>query len=612
MGMPVQVFPTGPPPPPPVPNKAQLSAPTNNANRSPSPSRKSPQPQSFEPPPLGCRPEIKIPPNPMATLRKVPTPKPKDDFWVEEYKRERSKSPMPGSADATNQNENSNQGSNNDSYQLPEPVRQANAANQQNNNVPARNEQVNKVDSPQPNLARQSSLKNDFNQNNNTFNNNNANYNNNFNNNNNFNTNNNSNYINNNVNNQKSDSPQQRIYSPFSSSSPTPNLPKPLSPIKLTQDNNVPIYVRSAQRKTSPSPTPVNCNNSPHESQQETPTYYVRSHQRPNATPPPPVPAASTFQKQPSVEQPKTSAQAHPQNIPIYTRPTRSVAPSPPPFQKQASLEQKPQPQTQQRPAYQTQSQYQQQANENVPIYVRSTQSQPRVLSPPPVSHQQNVSSFQKSIFPLHIHSLKLQAGNQNVQSVNQTVPPPWMAKRRDAVDAPEWVNQNENNFQRPTSATSANGYQQQNNNQNAQNNFAANQYATSNVNTNTGNNLAGKERVVPITFDETVTKILTSPAGFTAQPYQNTTPQYNRVQAPYSPTGKHKNLPSSPSLLSDSKTLSISKATRTRQITMVIQINLSIKAITIGTQRPSNNRSNSNNNNNERLDKASCRQPTS
>lgn len=377
-GMPVQVFPTGPPPPPPVPTKAQLNAPANNANRSPSPARKSPQPQNFEPPPMGCRPEIKIPSNPMATLRKVPTPKPKDDFWVEEYKRERSKSPMPGNVEA---NAPSNQ-ANNDLTHLPEPVCQANAAIQQNNSVPARDEPVNKVDSSPPSLARQTSLKND--QNNNNFNNNNFNNNynnntNNFNNFNNYNTNN-----SNTLSNQTVNSPQQRIYSPFSSSSPTPNLPKPLSPIKLTQDNNVPIYTRSTQRKTSPSPTPVNGDDSP----PEAPAFYVRSHQRANATPPPPAPA---FQKQSSVEQPKPPAQAHPQNIPIYARPTRSVAPSPPPFQKQSSLEQKPQPQSQaqQRPAYQPQPQYQQQANENVPIYVRSFQ---RGLSPQPVNSQQNVS----------------------------------------------------------------------------------------------------------------------------------------------------------------------------------------------------------------------------
>lgn len=98
-GMPVQVFPTGgmprggppQPPPPPPPQQQHLlngnKAATNASDRGKSP-------QKFEPPPFGCRPEIKIPPNPMATLRPVPKPKPKDDFWVEEYRKERSKSPM--------------------------------------------------------------------------------------------------------------------------------------------------------------------------------------------------------------------------------------------------------------------------------------------------------------------------------------------------------------------------------------------------------------------------------------------------------------------------------------------------------------------------------------
>lgn len=98
LGMPFQVFPTQPPqslnkinrtngfiPPPPPSN---LPAPVTNNTR------KSPTPQSFEPPPMGYRPEIKIPPNPMAALKKVGKPQEKNDFWVEEYKKERSKSPM--------------------------------------------------------------------------------------------------------------------------------------------------------------------------------------------------------------------------------------------------------------------------------------------------------------------------------------------------------------------------------------------------------------------------------------------------------------------------------------------------------------------------------------
>lgn len=136
----------------------------------------------------------------------------------------------------------------------------------------------------------------------------------------------------------------------------------------------------------------------------------------------------------------------------------------------------------------------------------------------------------------LYVQLQNVTVSNERSQPVNQSVPPPWMAKRRDLADAPEWVNQNENGFQRPTAAPT-NGYQQQNN----QNNFAGNHYASSKIDTN------AKERVVPIQIDESVTKILKSPAGFTAQPYQNTTPQYNRVQAPYSPTGKQKHVSSSP-----------------------------------------------------------------
>lgn len=98
MGMPIQVFPSGgppskmqPPPPPPPPSSSVSSQQPKGLNNG---NVRKPCPQSYDPPPLGLRPEIKIPPNPMATLRAVPKPKPKDDFWVEEYRKERSKSPM--------------------------------------------------------------------------------------------------------------------------------------------------------------------------------------------------------------------------------------------------------------------------------------------------------------------------------------------------------------------------------------------------------------------------------------------------------------------------------------------------------------------------------------
>lgn len=105
MGMPFQVFPTGPPapPPPPPPNMAKRpAAPVQTNGNSvtapppppppvlpPAASKVSPKSQSFEPPPMGCRPEIKIPPNPMANLRKAPRPQPKNDFWIEEYRNEK-------------------------------------------------------------------------------------------------------------------------------------------------------------------------------------------------------------------------------------------------------------------------------------------------------------------------------------------------------------------------------------------------------------------------------------------------------------------------------------------------------------------------------------------
>lgn len=75
MGMPFQVLPSLP-----VKQQQKLSPTQTNGNV-----RKSPQTfESNAPPPMGCRPQIKIPENPMATLRKVPRPQPKDTYWVEE------------------------------------------------------------------------------------------------------------------------------------------------------------------------------------------------------------------------------------------------------------------------------------------------------------------------------------------------------------------------------------------------------------------------------------------------------------------------------------------------------------------------------------------------
>jgi len=122
MGMPFQVLPPPPPPPqpqsqgkngiqgasaaapppPPPQQPSTLAPPTGrlSAPGSPATSRKSPTPQRFEPPPLGFRPEIKIPPNPMAALRKVAPPVEKNTFWKDEYRKDRSKSPLPAEVPA--------------------------------------------------------------------------------------------------------------------------------------------------------------------------------------------------------------------------------------------------------------------------------------------------------------------------------------------------------------------------------------------------------------------------------------------------------------------------------------------------------------------------------
>ncbi|XP_051858733.1 uncharacterized protein LOC127565219 isoform X9 [Drosophila albomicans] len=138
MGMPFQVLPPPPPPqpqsgkngnhaaptaapPPPPPQQSTLAPPgRGSAPGSPATTRKSPTPQRFEPPPLGFRPEIKIPSNPMAALRKVPPPVEKNTFWKDEYCKERSKSPLPESTQNPNANgynsSNNNNNNNNNSY----------------------------------------------------------------------------------------------------------------------------------------------------------------------------------------------------------------------------------------------------------------------------------------------------------------------------------------------------------------------------------------------------------------------------------------------------------------------------------------------------------------
>jgi hypothetical protein len=80
------------PPPPPIPAPI-ISKPEQLTPKDPSQmnggSKSQENTKSFEPPPMGCRPEIKIPPNPIAGLRKSPRPQPKDDYWIEEYRQEK-------------------------------------------------------------------------------------------------------------------------------------------------------------------------------------------------------------------------------------------------------------------------------------------------------------------------------------------------------------------------------------------------------------------------------------------------------------------------------------------------------------------------------------------
>lgn len=234
VGMPVQVFPSGPPPPPPAP-KAHL-APQPPSNNRPSPAR---SPQSFEPPPMGCRPEIKIPANPMAALKKVPKPEPKNDFWIEEYRKERSKSPMVG-ADGQPQEQNS---APSEERHLPEPIRQMNGQKSQDTTDHAQRSSLNEEDLANDrnrnsyNLGSPQTLKESNNaneksqreiQNGNSEN---------------------SNENSRQIINKNISTPQERVSSPFTTSSPTPNLPKPLSPVKSSQEPEPQYYVRSKQQQ---------------------------------------------------------------------------------------------------------------------------------------------------------------------------------------------------------------------------------------------------------------------------------------------------------------------------------------------------------------------------
>lgn len=349
-------------------------------------SRKSPQPQTFEPPPLGCRPEIKIPPNPMANLRKVAPPKPKEVDWCEEFRKERSKSPMPGAVTSDTQQTVS-----------PDSMHQFNQPTSD------------KVDSPintvqQSFLPRQTSLKdnsdNMYTDQNNNFPSNN--YGNNF--------------------NQNTSSPQQRVYSPFASS-PQPNLPKPLSPVKLNQmnqDENVPIYVRSSQRATSPKPP--------------TPQQEYGQTQSP----------VSSFQRQPSLEQSQT---------PIYTRSPRNVSASPVKQLNQSSFNQPNSPVKQFNQPTFSQSNQNDSQNENYPIYVRSFQKQQAppapVATPPPAQQQQKQQPLSTA------QPFVSEPGRQYYQpnrANNSQQMPPWMMRRTNSKELPEWASNNDD-FSRPTTA---------------------------------------------------------------------------------------------------------------------------------------------------------------
>ncbi|XP_055302930.1 uncharacterized protein LOC129568711 [Sitodiplosis mosellana] len=472
--LPVQVFPQGPPAPPPAPKSAQLNV--ANGNKSPSMQRKSPQPQSFEPPPFGFRPEIKIPPNPMANLRKVAPPKPKEVDWSEEFRKERSKSPMPGAV-------------------APEPIAQETQSPDSFNVQQQYNKPTHvKVDSPintvqQPFLPRQTSLKESdktpTDQNNNFSSNN---YGGNFN----------------------QSSPQQRIYSPFASS-PQPNLPKPLSPVKLNQqEENVPIYVRSSQRATSPKPpTP----------QQEF-----------GQTQPSPV---SSFQRQPSLEQAQT---------PIYTRSPRNVTASPVVGGRNVTAS--PVKQFNQTTFSQPNTN---DSTEKYPIYVRSFQKQQAPPAPiqtqtrtqaqtPPVSVQQPLSTAQPFVSEpgRQYQQQPNRSANSNAQGTQM---PPWM-RRTNSKELPEWAN-NSDEFNLPTAPQSNQPTNQQTNTFSTNSNYPTNESTTQYGNNNSSAGVS-KERVVPIQFEQSPTKTPTSP-GFTAQPYQSTPPQYNRVQPPpFAPTASN------------------------------------------------------------------------
>lgn len=167
-------------------------------------------------------------------ILQVPKPAEKNDFWIEEYRKDRSKSPL---VNAGSEPRESNPISNvAEEHSLPEPVRQYNENKSQDttdcarSNGPSRAENVSTSNSqsyrdhqnvPTGNLLNENDI-NNFGVERATI-----------------------------KPNSLQQQQQDRINSPFTTSSPTPNLPKPLSPIKSNQEPETQYYVRSPQAKPS-------------------------------------------------------------------------------------------------------------------------------------------------------------------------------------------------------------------------------------------------------------------------------------------------------------------------------------------------------------------------
>ncbi|XP_063699776.1 uncharacterized protein LOC134830281 isoform X2 [Culicoides brevitarsis] len=83
-GMPFQVFPSGPPAPPPMPMKQSPSQKKEDESDNKAHKQSSIMQQHFEAPPIGLRPEIKIPQNPMANLKPTPRHQQIDEFWTDD------------------------------------------------------------------------------------------------------------------------------------------------------------------------------------------------------------------------------------------------------------------------------------------------------------------------------------------------------------------------------------------------------------------------------------------------------------------------------------------------------------------------------------------------